>query len=117
MGEQKAAQITISLSKELLDFADHLAIEQSTSRSGVFARLLEKEEEARVQALMAKGYSKIGEENRREAEEALNLTNEALHRSLELSQLPSNLLTSAWLPKTVSPQKNTLTSILSRQGS
>ena len=80
MGEQKAAKITISLPKELLDFADHLAIEQSTSRSGVFARLLEKEEEARVQSLMAKGYGEIGEENRREAEEALNLTNTVVLR-------------------------------------
>ena len=42
MSEQKAAKITISLPKELLDFADHLAIEQSTSRSGVFAQLLKK---------------------------------------------------------------------------
>ena len=80
MGEQKTAKITISLPKELLDFADHLAIEQSTSRSRVFARLLEKEEEARVQALMAKGYSEMGEENRREAEEALNLTNAVVLR-------------------------------------
>ncbi|MCH8109450.1 MAG: CopG family transcriptional regulator [Chloroflexi bacterium] len=80
MGEHKAAKITISLPKELLDFADHLAIEQSTSRSGVFARLLEKEEEARVQALMAKGYSEMGEENRQEAEEALNLTNAVVLR-------------------------------------
>ena len=80
MGEHKAAKITISLPKELLDFADHLAIEQSTSRSGVFARLLEKEEEARVQALMAKGYREMGEENRQEAEEALNLTNAVVMR-------------------------------------
>ena len=80
MGEHKAAKITISLPKELLDFADHLAIEQSTSRSGVFARLLEKEEEARIQAMMAKGYSEMGEENRREAEEALNLTNAVVLR-------------------------------------
>ena len=80
MGEHKAAKITISLPKELLDFADHLAIEQSTSRSGVFARLLEKEEEARVQALMAKGYREMGEENRQEAEEALNLTNAVVLR-------------------------------------
>ena len=80
MGEHKAAKITISLPKELLDFADHLAIEQSTSRSGVFARLLEKEEAARVQALMAKGYREMGEENRQEAEEALNLTNAVVLR-------------------------------------
>ena len=80
MGEHKAAKITISLPKELLDFADHLAIEQSTSRSGVFARLLEKEEAAQVQAMMAEGYHEMGEENRREAEEALNLTNVVVMR-------------------------------------
>ncbi len=80
MSEQKAAKITISLSKELLDFADHLAIEQSTSHSGVFARLLENEQHARVQALIAKGYSEMGEENRQEAEEALNLTNAVVLR-------------------------------------
>jgi len=80
MGQGNVAKITISLSKEILDFADQLAKERSTSRSGVIAELLENEEEARIQALMAEGYREMGEENLREAEEALNLTSEVILR-------------------------------------
>jgi len=74
MGRQGVAKITISLPKTLLDFADRLARERATSRSGIITALLEKEEEARTQALMAEGYREMGEENRREAEEWLKLT-------------------------------------------
>ena len=80
MVEQKVAKITISLRKELLDVADRLAKERSTTRSGVIAELLDSEEEARIQALMAEGYRTMAEENLREAEEALNLTSEVVLR-------------------------------------
>ena len=76
MSDRRVARITISLPKDLADLADRLARERSTSRSGVIAGLLENEEEARLQALMAEGYREVGEENRREAEEALNLPRE-----------------------------------------
>ena len=76
MSDRRVARITISLPKDLADLADRLARERSTSRSGVIAGLLENEEEARLQALMAGGYREVGEENRREAEEALNLPRE-----------------------------------------
>ncbi len=80
MVEQKFSKITISLPRSLLDLADRLARERSSSRSGVIAELLKKEEEARMQALMAEGYQQLGEENRLEAEEALNLTSEVVLR-------------------------------------
>ena len=80
MSEQRGAKVTISLPEALLDFADRLAREGSTSRSQVIARLLEKEEATRIQALMAEGYQEVAEENRREAEEALNLTREVVLR-------------------------------------
>ena len=80
MSDRRVARITISLPKDLADLADRLARERSTSRSGVIARLLENEEEARLQALMAEGYREVGEENRREAEESLNLTREVALR-------------------------------------
>ena len=38
----------------------------------MIAELLKREEEVRIQELMAEGYKEMGEENRREAEEALN---------------------------------------------
>jgi hypothetical protein len=47
----------------------------------VIAELLEKEEEARVQALMEEGYREMAEENRRLAEEAFPLVSEALLRN------------------------------------
>ena len=80
MSDRRVARITISLPKDLAGLADRLARERSTSRSGVIAGLLENEEEARLQALMAEGYREVGEENRREAEEALNLTREVALR-------------------------------------
>ena len=80
MGEQRVAKVTISLPTSLLEFADVLARERSTTRSGVIAELLEQEEQARVEALMAQGYQEMAEENRREAEEALNLTGEVILR-------------------------------------
>ena len=53
MGEHRVAKVTISLPTSLLEFADVLARERSTTRSGVIAELLEQEEQARVEALMA----------------------------------------------------------------
>ena len=81
MDNQRASKITISLPESLLNLADHLAHEWETTRSGVFAGLLKKEEEAKIKTLMAKGYLELGEENRLEAEEALNLTSEVVLRS------------------------------------
>ncbi len=80
MVEQKFSKITISLPRSLLDLADRLARERSSSRSGVIAELLKKEEEVRIQELMTEGYQQLGEENRLEAEEALNLTSEVVLR-------------------------------------
>ena len=80
MGEQKVAKITISLPRNLLDFADRLVLEWSTTRSGVIAELLAREEKVRVHALMAEGYREMAEENLREAEEALDLTREVVMR-------------------------------------
>ena len=80
MSEQKVAKVTISLPRHLLDFADRLAKELSTSRSDVFASLLRSEEEARIQSLMVQGYREMSEENRVEAEAALDLTTEVVLR-------------------------------------
>jgi metal-responsive CopG/Arc/MetJ family transcriptional regulator len=80
MPEHKVAKVTISLSQELLDLADRLARERSTSRSGVIAELLEKEEQARIQALMEEGYREMAEENRRMAEGAFPLVGEMIRR-------------------------------------
>ncbi|MBI2304495.1 MAG: CopG family transcriptional regulator [Chloroflexi bacterium] len=80
MREQKVAKVTISLPKNLLDMADRLAHERSTTRSAVIVELLEKEEKARIQALMEEGYREMAEENRRLAEEAFPLTSEMVLR-------------------------------------
>ena len=66
-------EITISLPADSLAIADRLAETWSTTRSGVVVQLL-KQEEARVRALMKEGYLEMGSENRRDAEEALELT-------------------------------------------
>ncbi|MBM3926369.1 MAG: CopG family transcriptional regulator [SAR202 cluster bacterium] len=69
MPESKAAKVAISLPKDLLEVADRLAKERSTTRSAVIVDLLKKEEEARIQALMEEGYREMAEENRRIANE------------------------------------------------
>lgn len=81
MREQKVAKVTVSLPKKLLNLADRLAKERTTSRSGIIAQLLLKEEQARIQALMEAGYRETAEENRRLAEEAFPLTSEMLRKS------------------------------------
>jgi len=78
MDDVRVKKVTISIPPSLLKFADLLASEASTTRSGIIAQLLEKEEEARTEALMAEGYLEMAEENLREAEEALFLTREVV---------------------------------------
>ena len=80
MGQPTVAKVTISLPQHLLDLADRLAREGGTTRSAVICELLEKEEKARVQALMAEGYQEMAEENRRLAQEAFPLTSETVLR-------------------------------------
>ena len=80
MSNQTVARVTITLTKNLLAFADRLAKERSTSRSGVLAELLGNEEEVRANELMAEGYRAMAEENRREAEQSIGLTGEVVLR-------------------------------------
>ena len=80
MTDGRVSKVTISLPPALLSFADRLAREKSMTRSGIIAALLEKEEAASTEALMAEGYREMAEENLREAEEALNLTREVVLR-------------------------------------
>ena len=78
MASTRVEKVTISLPTDSLAVADRLAETWSTTRSGVVAQLLKQEEEARVRALMKEGYLEMAPENRREAEEALNLTREIM---------------------------------------
>lgn len=80
MVQHKASRITISLPQVLLELADRLAEERSMTRSAVIADLLRKEERSQTQLLMAEGYQQLADENRRESEEALNLTSEVTLR-------------------------------------
>ena len=77
---QRASKITISIPASLLDVADRLAKKRSSTRSGVIAELLKKEEKAEIEALMAQGYQEWGEENLREAQEALGITGDVALR-------------------------------------
>ncbi len=77
---QKASKITISIPASLVEVADRLAKKRSSTRSGVIAELLKKEEKAEIEELMAQGYREWGEENLREAEEALGLTGDVALR-------------------------------------
>ena len=74
----KVGKITISLPRALLELADRLAQERSTSRSGVIAELLMKEQEAQMRSLMAEGYQEMAEENRKLAEDGFPVTSEMI---------------------------------------
>ena len=78
MAGTRVEKVTIRLSEDSLAFADSLAEEWSTTRSGVVARLLDQEHEARVRTLMEEGYRVMAFENRRDAEEALSLAREVM---------------------------------------
>ena len=80
MSNEKVTKVTISLPQHILEYADRLAKERATTRSGVVCQLLKKEETEEIHALMAEGYKEMAEENLREAEEALNLTREVILR-------------------------------------
>ena len=80
MREASSVKVTISLPTYLLDLADRLAEDRSISRSGVIAGLLEREDQARIQGLMAEGYKEMSNENRREAGEAIALSSEVVLR-------------------------------------
>ena len=78
MASPSVKRVTIGLPPESLAFADRLAKEWSTTRSGVVARLLDQERKARVRILMEEGYREMASENRRHAEEALRLAREVM---------------------------------------
>ncbi len=80
MPETTIAKVTISLRRELLDYADRAASERATTRSGLIAELLEKEERAGIQALMEAGYREMAEENRCLAEDAFPLVAEMVRQ-------------------------------------
>jgi len=83
MRDQRVSKVTISIPAPLLDFADRVARERSTTRSGLIAELLRQEEEAQIQALMVEGYREMAEENRHMAEEAFPLTAETLRQNTQ----------------------------------
>lgn len=83
MDDRRVSKVTISLPTPLLEFADLLAQERATTRSGVIAELLRREEETQIQALMAEGYQEMAEENRRMAEEAFPLAAETLRQNTQ----------------------------------
>jgi len=86
MPEPSVAKITISLPHDLLALADRLARQRSTSRSGIFAQLLQKEARSLAEALMEEGYREMSQENRRLAEESFPATGELLGRTTEWNQ-------------------------------
>ena len=83
MTERAVEKITISLRHDLLDLADRLARERSTSRSGIIADLLEKEAHALTEALMEEGYREMAEENRSLAGETFVMMSGLLGRTTE----------------------------------
>jgi len=72
------AKLTISLPRNLISFADMLAREKNTSRSGAIAIVLQESAEERERAAMIEGYKAMAEQHREFAAMTLPLANEVL---------------------------------------
>jgi metal-responsive CopG/Arc/MetJ family transcriptional regulator len=69
-------KVTISLPPDLVRMADEIARETQTSRSKVVSSCLRELAERRLQEQMEEGYKAMAEENRRFANEAIELAGE-----------------------------------------
>jgi len=69
-------KVTISLPKDLAEFAERFAAETNRSRSRIFADLLERERKEILRNSLIEGYRTLAEENRRFASEAISLAAE-----------------------------------------
>jgi len=78
MPNTEVVKVTVSLPREFVELADTIAVEEETSRSAVVAQLLREKREERLRELMAQGYQELAEENLRDAEEVLTLTQEVV---------------------------------------
>ncbi|MBE0415770.1 MAG: hypothetical protein IBX36_04425 [Dehalococcoidia bacterium] len=74
----KSVKLTISLPRNLISFADMLAKEGNTSRSGAIATILQELAEERERAAMIEGYKAMAEQHREFAAMTLPLANEVL---------------------------------------
>ena len=72
------AKLTISLPRNLISFADMLAKERSTGRSGAIAIVLQESAEERERLAMIEGYKAMAEQHREFAAMTLPLANEVL---------------------------------------
>lgn len=78
MKSQPMSKVTISLPSNLVELADRIATERSCTRSAVIADLLEREEEARIETLMAEGYREMAEEDAKFAADSFPLAAEVV---------------------------------------
>lgn len=69
-------KLTISLSRDLAEFADKLADQTHCPRSQIFAELLRSKQREMLRSSLIEGYQALAEEQRRFAREALPLAAE-----------------------------------------
>jgi metal-responsive CopG/Arc/MetJ family transcriptional regulator len=77
MGES-FRKVTVSLPEELVEYADRLANEQSSSRSAVIADLLEWRRSRAKDALAREGYAFYGDASEDFAESTASMVAEAM---------------------------------------
>jgi metal-responsive CopG/Arc/MetJ family transcriptional regulator len=74
----RTTKITISLSPELVQFADRLAAEKKVSRSKVLSSCLQEAAEKQHIADMAEGYRAMAKQNKEMAEIAKTIEHEVI---------------------------------------
>lgn len=74
----KTGKLTISLSREMISFADKLARERKISRSQVFSSCLRELAERCRMAEMAEGYKALANEQKQFAETASAIEHEVV---------------------------------------
>ena len=71
-------KLTISLSRDLVEFADVLSKERNTSRSGAIAMVLQELAHERERLAIIEGYKSMAEQHREFAAMTFPLANEVL---------------------------------------
>lgn len=70
--------VTVSIPRELIQFADQIATELQVSRSKVFTSCLRELADKRLHEQMEEGYKAMAEEHRKFADVAMHLAHEVL---------------------------------------
>ena len=78
-------RMTVSLTDDVANFVDQLAVERKVSRSQLFAQLIEEERNRLLEKKLAEGYVALAEEHRQFADMVVGVAAEVWPLPLPVS--------------------------------